>query len=1020
MKAKLFLIILYSLLIASSISAVPILLDEYTGMHGTPEAQRFYNWAGAYGMAMNITENITTLDTLILSLNMSSAIGDISGHTLNITFFNNSGGASPVPIGNGFVTNLTPASTITENAWNNFTFTGVNIQCLNSSGNYYYFVFTDPSYDTSNYVRLILDSTANTGKYDGSAYGMAYRDSGSWNTFGARDFHFMLWKIEGINDTTPPLISNPICTSCASGINSTVDSTPTINVTVTDYTGIKMVRIANNSAYNFSNATSSRDCTAGSGSIWVCTVASSDALPEGSHAVYLWANDTGGYYHTVYNLTMDITVDTITPVMHITSPVNSTSYIVSSIDLNWTYYEANDLGWCAYSLDDEANDTSIFTTITTFSDNNATGNLTLTFNASTHKNLSLNNESSVISATIDLRGYESNITYRKTVDTDGKQGFARLNGTSTRIFGMSSSSSLSIYNATDVEGEVCKTSLQGTLELTSGLATADDNELFTLNQSGTTYRTVYNCTGLLNCNDEEDTCGSSWADCFNYTCNPLFTIQDADVSGSSDTMVGIASKNGDDIYVTAFTNKSILKYNRAGTLQSRINLSFVPQGIHFDGTYFYVCESNTVRIRQINTSGINTKNYTITNGDTCGYSLHIRNTFGYDYAYIGEYDLGGSRMYDFASYPTNLTIKTNNEITYQNLSTFNGSVDDIDLNVSSLQDCIDACSSPSGSDCLCEINFTSSTVGILEYSDIKVVLNIPTNITLTSLSEGSHNVTIYCNDTVGNMGQSNYTYFSIDSIPPLLSNAVCTTCIGSTNRTADSTPIINVTATDTIGVQMVRIANNSAYNFSNANATRNCTIGTGDVWVCTLNSLDKLTDTTKDSVIYFWANDTLNHYHIAFNLSINLSYELPYFNITSSLSPNMTELLYPVNWSRLNLTAVINHTTGNFTWNLTEYNISAYNLTDWVFNVTNEGNVIGNVTLWKNQTKNWYEWWCYNGTYWVNTTNTSQPFYTGIAPLSSIYVNCTLNVINISETYVNWSVTIDRAIWDFNYTFNAT
>ena len=40
------------------------------------------------------------------------------------------------------------------------------------------------------------------------------------------------------------------------------------------------------------------------------------------------------------------------------------------------------------------------------------------------------------------------------------------------------------------------------------------------------------------------------------------------------------------------------------------------------------------------------------------------------------------------------------------------------------------------------------------------------NTTLTSLSEGLHNVTIWANDSLGNMGQSDYTYWTVDLPEP--------------------------------------------------------------------------------------------------------------------------------------------------------------------------------------------------------------------------------------------------------------
>jgi len=76
--------------------------------------------------------------------------------------------------------------------------------------------------------------------------------------------------------------------------------------------------------------------------------------------------------------------------------------------------------------------------------------------------------------------------------------------------------------------------------------------------------------------------------------------------------------------------------------------------------------------------------------------------------------------------PSNLIIKTNNEITYHNTSIFNGTVTDIGLNTSSLQSCVD---SVSGGNANCTLNFTSATPGSLEYSNLEIDYSVPLNIT---------------------------------------------------------------------------------------------------------------------------------------------------------------------------------------------------------------------------------------------------------------------------------------------------
>jgi hypothetical protein len=44
------------------------------------------------------------------------------------------------------------------------------------------------------------------------------------------------------------------------------------------------------------------------------------------------------------------------------------------------------------------------------------------------------------------------------------------------------------------------------------------------------------------------------------------------------------------------------------------------------------------------------------------------------------------------------------------------------------------------------------------------------NMTLSGLSEGSHNVVVYANDSAGNMRKSETVFFTVDITPPVISN----------------------------------------------------------------------------------------------------------------------------------------------------------------------------------------------------------------------------------------------------------
>lgn len=122
---------------------------------------------------------------------------------------------------------------------------------------------------------------------------------------------------DSYDDTIPPAISNGICSgmSCIEGTNNAVDSTPTINFTVTDYTGVQMVWMGNDSGLTAANAGSTRECIKGSCAddskdcTWICTLPSSDELTTlVPQPVYVVANDTLGYAHTAYGYTMNITL----------------------------------------------------------------------------------------------------------------------------------------------------------------------------------------------------------------------------------------------------------------------------------------------------------------------------------------------------------------------------------------------------------------------------------------------------------------------------------------------------------------------------------------------------------------------------------------------------------------------------------------------------------------------------------------------------------------------------------------
>jgi len=115
-------------------------------------------------------------------------------------------------------------------------------------------------------------------------------------------------------------------------------------------------------------------------------------------------------------------------------------------------------------------------------------------------------------------------------------------------------------------------------------------------------------------------------------------------------------------------------------------------------------------------------------------------------------------VWNIGYYPTNLTVKNNNYQIYQNLSEFNGT-STIDLNTTVLQGCVDTCSNPIGGNCLCELNFTSETAGILQLSNLNVTYDIlPYNLDFTNKTTWSGSY--YSDETLTRSFTVNSTFTS--------------------------------------------------------------------------------------------------------------------------------------------------------------------------------------------------------------------------------------------------------------------
>ncbi len=82
-------------------------------------------------------------------------------------------------------------------------------------------------------------------------------------------------------------------------------------------------------------------------------------LSDGNYIYFVNATNTNGNSNVTEERSITIITDTTAPNIVIDSPINGTTYISYSVDLNWSVNE--NISWCAYSLDGATNDTSITT-----------------------------------------------------------------------------------------------------------------------------------------------------------------------------------------------------------------------------------------------------------------------------------------------------------------------------------------------------------------------------------------------------------------------------------------------------------------------------------------------------------------------------------------------------------------------------------------------------------------------------------------------------------------------------------
>jgi hypothetical protein len=150
-------------------------------------------------------------------------------------------------------------------------------------------------------------------------------------------------------------------------------------------------------------------------------------------------------------------------------------------------------------------------------------------------------------------------------------------------------------------------------------------------------------------------------------------------------------------------------------------------------------------------------------------------------------------------------------------------------------------------------------------------------LNLSSLGEGQHNVTVYANDSAGNLNSS-IVYFTVDTTPPNVN------IVTPANTTiTDDTPLLNATFGE--------VVNNTWYSVDGG-PNSNISTGTTNLTV----NLTTLSDGLHNVTVY--ANDSVG----------NLNSSIRYFTIDTN-APTIT-VLSPPNTTTTDTTPLLNATFG--------------------------------------------------------------------------------------------------------------
>ena len=241
------------------------------------------------------------------------------------------------------------------------------------------------------------------------------------------------------------------------------------------------------------------------------------------------------------------------------------------------------------------------------------------------------------------------------------------------------------------------------------------------------------------------------------------------------------------------------------------------------------------------------------------------------------------------------------------------------------------------------------------------------NITLTFLSEGLHNITIYANNTAGKIGQSSYVYFIVNQTPQWSNNKTNITSETILNDVGQ----FNITLTDNVNLSSAIFSWNVSGFWLNLTQI-NFTITTTNITIIENRTINQSLGKNKAWTVYF--NDSIGNKNQTDIFTFNIANILP--NISNvSITP---------------LSSIQGDTiTGHGLFNDSDSDSSGGNQTYWYVNKTiiNQANnsftlLGGNVTPLANITfsiryNDTYDWGGWKNSTTITVGDTTAPTFKG-------------------------------------------